>query len=105
MVQRDRILRASIARVDPENSRIRRAVVVPRRSYSVPGPNSLWHIDGHHDLVSWEFVIHGGIDGYSRPIVFLRCSTNNRIDTVSELFLNATQNYEWPHELFMRMKM
>ena len=94
-VQRDRI-RASIARVDPENSRIRWAVVVSRRAYSVPGPNSLWHIDGHHSLVSWGFVIHGGIDGYSRVIVFLKCSTNNRSETVREVFLSATRDYEWP---------
>ena len=94
-VQRDRI-RASIARVDPENSRIRWAVVVFRCAYSVPGPNSLWHIDGHHSLVSWGFVIHGGIDGYSRLIVFLKCSTNNRSETVREVFLSATRDYEWP---------
>ena len=94
-VQRDRI-RASIASVDPENSRIRWAVVVSRCAYSVPGPNSLWHIDGHHSLVSWGFVIHGGIDGYSRLIVFLKCSTNNRSETVREVFLSATWDYEWP---------
>lgn len=92
-VQRDRI-RASIARVDPENSRICWAVVVSRRTYSVPGPNSLWHIDGHHSLVLWGFVIYGGIDGFSRLIFFLKCSTNNRSETVREVFLSATQNYE-----------
>lgn len=50
-VQRDRI-RTSIGCIDPENSRIRWAVVIARRSYSVAPPNSLWHIDGHHSLVS-----------------------------------------------------
>ena len=93
-VQRDRI-RESIARVDPGNSRIRWAVVISRRAYSVAGPNSLWHIDGHHSLVTWGFVIHGGIDGFSRLIVFLKCSTNNRSDTVLDLFLTATQRFEW----------
>ena len=58
-VERDRI-RDRIGRVDPENSRIRWAVVISRRSYSVAGPNSLWHIDGHHSLVTWGFVIHWG---------------------------------------------
>ena len=80
-VQRDRI-RESIANVDPGNSRIRWAVVISSRAYSVAGPNSLWHIDGHHSLVAWGFVIHGGIDCSSRLIVFLKCSTNNRSDTV-----------------------
>lgn len=64
-IQRHR-LRSSIARIDPVNVRLRRAVVVSRRAYSVPGPNSLWHIDGHHSLINWGFVVHGNIDGYSR---------------------------------------
>ena len=50
-VQRDGI-RESIGRVDPGNSRIRWAVVISRRAYSVAVPNSLWHVDGHHSLVS-----------------------------------------------------
>lgn len=97
-VQRYRI-RGSIARVDPENSRIRWAVVVSRCAYSVPGPNSLWHIDGHYSLVSWRFVIHGGIDGFSHLIVFLKCSTNNRSEMVRDEFLTVTQNYEWPSQV------
>ena len=94
-VQRDRI-RESIRRVDPRNSRICWAVVVSRRSYSVAGPNSLWHIDGHHSLISWGFVIHGGVDGFSRLVVYLQCATNNKSETVGELFLLATEKYEWP---------
>jgi len=97
-LQRRRV-RASISRVDPHNSRIRWAVVVSRRAYSVQGPNSLWHIDGHHSLVNWGFVIHGGIDGFSRLIVYLHCSTNNRKETVSHLFLSATERYHWPSRL------
>ena len=94
-VQRRRV-RASIARVDPSSSRLRWSVVVFRRRYSVAGPNSLWHADGHHSLVTWGFVIHGAIDGFSRCIVYLECSTNNRSDTVAELFLGAIQNFGWP---------
>ena len=95
IVQRDRI-RKCLARIDPHNSRIRWAITVSRRAYSVAGPNSLWHQDGHHSLVKWGFVIHGAIDGFSRLITYLHCSTNNRSDTVKNLFLNATQVYGWP---------
>ena len=49
-------------------------------------PNSLWHIDGHHSLIRWRIVIHGGIDGYSRLIVFLHASTNNRVKQYSICF-------------------
>ena len=53
-------------------------------------------IDGHHKLVRWGFVTHAGIDGYSRMIVFMKCSTNNRAETVYELFLQGVQNFGLP---------
>lgn len=46
-------------------------MTIRRRVYHVDGPNSLWHVDGHHKLIRWHMVIHGGIDGYSRTVVFL----------------------------------
>ena len=49
IVQRVRV-RASIHRVDPENTAIRRSVTIRRRSYHVQGPNSLWHVDGNHKM-------------------------------------------------------
>ena len=70
--------------------------VIKRRKYSVKGTNSLWHIDGNHKLIRWNFVIHGGIDGFSRKIVFLWCSTNNLASTVLELFSNAVETYGLP---------
>ena len=75
---------------------IRCAIIISRRAYSVPGPNSLWHIDGHHSLVRWGFVIHGAIDGFSRLITFLQCLTNNRSETVKTLFLDAIQSFGLP---------
>ena len=42
------------------------------------------------------FVTHAGIDGYSRLIVYVKCSTNNRASTVYELFLAAIQQYHLP---------
>ena len=27
------------------------------RTYSVPSPNSLWHIDGNHTMIKWQLVI------------------------------------------------
>ena len=37
--------------------------------------------DGHHKLVRWGLVTHGGIDGYSRLVFYLQCSGNNRAST------------------------
>ena len=67
-------MRASIHRIDPINTAIRRSVTVRRRVYNVDGPNALWDIDVNHKLIKWRFVIHGCCDGCSRRITFLHCS-------------------------------
>ena len=87
--------RDSLTRVDPLNHLMRCQLIV-RRVYRVPGANSLWHIDGNHKLIKWRFIIHGGIDGFSRLIVYLHCSTNNRSATVMTLFHEAAEKYGVP---------
>ena len=84
-------IRASIHRVDPVNTAIRRCVTVRRRVSR--GPNSVWHIDGHHKLIKWRFVTHGGIDGFSRTIMYLRCSGNDRALTVLHAFVGGITTY------------
>ena len=54
------------------------------------------HIDGHHKLIHWRLVIHGGIDGYSRCIVYLRCSPSNYASTALDLFRSAVQRFGLP---------
>ena len=75
-------VRESLVRTDPAGSAMRWFNTITRRVYSVRRPNSLWHIDGLHCLIRWRFVIHGGIDGFSRLIVYLSCATNNYASTV-----------------------
>jgi hypothetical protein len=85
--------------LDPEGSRLRKSVMRKRRVYKVPFPNSLWHIDGQHKLIRWKFVIHGGVDGYSRVCVFMQAGDNNRAETVERLFLHATDEWGWPQRV------
>ena len=40
--------------------------------------------------------VHGGIDGYSRMIIYLLCSTNNQALTVYKLFREAVESYRVP---------
>ncbi|XP_062323656.1 uncharacterized protein LOC134024928 [Osmerus eperlanus] len=94
-VQRRRV-REMLTRVDPAAAAQRWSNVVARRSYHVPFPNSLWHIDGHMRLIRWGFVTHARIDGRSRVITFLRCSTNNTATTVLSHFVRATCQYGVP---------
>ena len=94
-IQRAKI-RESLYRVDPLGVEQRSRRLLHRRKYKVPGPNSLWHIDGNHKLVRWRIVIHGGIDGYSRIPVYLAASSNNRSETVFQHFLDAVAKYGLP---------
>jgi hypothetical protein len=65
-----RRIRASVNRVDRLGKVLRRNArqKVSRRSYHVPRPNALWHMDGHHKLIAWGIVIHGCVDGFSRTV-------------------------------------
>ena len=100
-------IRQSLLRIDPVQ-RVFERIRIRRRTYSVPGPNSLWHHDGQHGtfysyylnfllsnlsmilgLIRWGIVIHAFIDGYSRLITAIQASDNNRGETVLSLFLQA----------------
>ena len=94
-----RRIRDCLVRLLPAGVLLRSLTTVVRREYSVPSVNSLWHIDGLHCFIRWRMVVHGGIDGYSRLIVYLHCSTNNRSSTVLELFQQAVRSYGWPSRL------
>ena len=45
---------------------------------------------------SWQFVVHGGIDGFSHMIAFLVCSTNNRASTVLQYCKSAVDKFGLP---------
>ena len=94
-LQRQRV-RDSMYRVDPWGVEQRSRRVLHRRKYTVSGPNSLWHIDGHHKMIRWRIVTHGGVDGFSRIPVYLYASGNNRSETISMCFLKAVQQYGLP---------
>ena len=97
-VQRHKI-RSAIHTVDPEGVQERKKKPIRRRTYSVPSPNYVWHIDGNHKLVRWRFVVHHGIDGFSRMVVFAHCSPNNRAETVYAQFREAVSRYGRPQRI------
>ena len=51
-VQQHRV-RETQRRVDPEGTLLRRLNGIFRREYSVPAPQSLYHIDGNHKLIRY----------------------------------------------------
>lgn len=90
-----RKLRQAIHSVDPLGTMLWWGTPIIRRPYSVKGPNALWHLDSNHKLIRWPLVMHG-IDGCSRLIVYLRCSSDNKCTTVYELFERAVHAYSVP---------
>lgn len=54
------------------------------------------HIDSNHKLIPWRFVIHGCIDGFSRAIIYLKCFTNNRANTVLQCFKAGVEEFGLP---------
>ena len=64
-VQRCRICHLLHA-IDPIGTILRFNQAIYQRKYSVPRPNSLWHIYGNHKMIGWRMVIHACcIDGYT----------------------------------------
>lgn len=47
----------------------------------------------------WQIVVHGGIDGYSRKIMYLKASTNNKASTVFSSFLAAVNEFGLPERV------
>ena len=80
-IQQKRLLKTFV-KVDPENSRLRWPCLIKYRKYNVSGPPRLSPGDGHHNLINWGFVIHGAIDDFSRVVVYSKCATNNKSETV-----------------------
>ena len=94
-VQRWRVSNC-LRRLDPVGTALRWRLVIYRRRYNVPTPNSLWHFDSAHKLIRWKLIVHVCIDGFSRLITHCKCCDNNKAETVLRLFEESTKTYGLP---------
>ncbi len=84
------IVRLAMRRLNPVAVENRRRQRLKRRTYHCDGPNDVWHIDGYDKLKSYGFPISGCIDGFSRRLIWLRCShTNNDPKVIASYFLTS----------------
>ena len=84
-IQRNRLL-ASISRVDGIRKVLRKNSALKRRKYVSSRPNAVWHIDGHHKLGLWGFIIHSSIDGCDST-VGLHLTTILRYISFTNMFI------------------
>ena len=98
IVSRQR-LRDSMMRVDQEGRERRRMRRVQHVEYNVTGPHHLWHVDGTHNLRTWNLSIQGCIDGGTRLVMLLRCNDSNTVAVKLHNFKNACQEYMVPSRL------
>ncbi|XP_034023532.1 uncharacterized protein LOC117507858 [Thalassophryne amazonica] len=96
-VQWTRVL-GSMHRVDSLGilERLESLDCVIRRTDCLPGPLSLLHIDTNHKLIRFGVIIFGGIDGFSRKILYLKAANNNKASTALEFFTAAVQRHGCP---------
>ena len=59
---------------------------------------TVWHIDSHHKLIRWRFVIRASIDGFSRTVTYIQCA-NNRAQTVLEFFRQGVTRFGLPDSI------
>ncbi|KAJ8309292.1 hypothetical protein KUTeg_014166 [Tegillarca granosa] len=86
----------ALHRIDNDGIEERSRNRLHRRVYNVTAPNHLWHVDTNHKLIRWNFIITGGIDGFSRFVVFLQCVNNNKAETIFNSFRSGTLDYRTP---------
>ncbi|XP_023666594.2 uncharacterized protein [Paramormyrops kingsleyae] len=96
-VQFERV-RASMHRVDTAGviCRMTQLGCVIRRTYSVSSPRALMHIDTNHKLIRYNIIIFGGIDGFSRKIMYLGAASNNRASTTLDFFQESVETFGFP---------
>lgn len=66
-----------------------------RRSYSVPGPNYVWHMDSYDKLTPFGIGVNGCIDGFSRYIIWMEANyTNSNPCVIAACFVQAVTKLE-----------
>ena len=91
-VKRDVVMQL-LREIDPEGTQLRRTRRLNRRTYSSPGPNYCWHLDGYDKLKPYGLPIHGCVDGFSRKIFWLNVvKSNNNPVVPAHLFLTTVKD-------------
>ena len=94
-------IRDKVKELYPESVNNRKRKTIVRREYTSNGPHDCWHVDGNHKLRKYRLCVHGAVDGFTRLVVMMRCSDNNRAVTVLMAFTEAVNTHGYPNFLYM----
>ena len=68
---------------------------IERRLYETLGPHDVYHNDGNGKLKKWGFCIQGGVDGFSRKLLWLKvATTNNDPLVIATFYLQHIKTYK-----------
>jgi hypothetical protein len=88
------LVQKSLHRVDPGGVLARQNRRLVRRIFHSRGPNEILSCDGHDKLLRWGFGIHGGIDVFSRYMIWLRIGiTNSDPRAILSYFLDSLDEH------------
>ena len=76
--------------LDPVAVQRRKGRRLRRRSYSVPGPNYVWHMDSYDKLTPFGIGVNGCIDGFSRYIIWMEANSTNSNPCVIAAYFTQT---------------
>ena len=80
--------------LDPNGVAARLLRRLERRTYTVPGPNFIWHMNDYDKLKPFGLCISGCMDGFSRKIIWLNVySTNNNPRIIGGYFLEPLKEF------------
>ena len=98
IVARPALVGRALKELNPEgNAKRAKEAAKTRYQYTVGGPRGMYHMDGHEKIAKlWGIWVHGGIDGYSRFIIYLKAATNKRPETVRSIYVSGCNECGWP---------
>ena len=68
-----------LQQVDPQGTALWKAHALRGRSYTNPGPNFAWHVDGYDKLKPCGFPIDGAVNGFSRRVMGLKICPSEKV--------------------------
>ncbi|CAC5383264.1 unnamed protein product [Mytilus coruscus] len=83
------VVRICMREIDREEVALRSQRRLIKRQYFCLGPNYLIHVDGYDKLKPYGIAIHGGIDGFSRKVLWLKAGpSNNDPRYIANFYIN-----------------